>query len=315
MIEYLEKLVRLDRDYAKGVAYAEQLMRSHDNSPKDLLIINCALLLCRYTLHEYNGAVVAGQMAMKLAEELGEWDYYGIASLDLGACFMILAQYQDAIEILYRYLSKLPYYQHAAVQEPKVWFNLGRTYTALRQPSEASDALSKALQAAVRLEHHRYAHGIRHALIDVYTQAGNLREVPRLIAQSSHYLRHNPDAVDGHNSWQWHLKLRIDYVIATKRLKRAEALALRGLSDSDGEPRHQFVFHMQLACVTRSCGWFSQALGHFLAAQVYAANCQRRDLESEASQAAYELTRDHPGVDVQMNAYYLSRDLDSIPHG
>jgi tetratricopeptide (TPR) repeat protein len=289
MIEYLEKLIA-DKEWQKALAYAEQLLLSTHNSPADVVAINCAIMTCRYFLKDYNGAVVAGQLALRLAADCREWDYYGVACLDLGASFMITGRHEQAADVFYGYLAKLSKYTAASIHEPKVWFNLGRVYSHMGDNPQSLHALRRALDAAVSLGNQRYANGIRQALADAHIQAEQFRNVPRLLAQCGRYLRENPSLPDSSESQFWYLKLRIDYLLATHRLRRASAIALLGIENYEGEPRYQFFFHMQLARIARRMGSMHDALGHSIAGRIYAAHSGRADLEAEAADLIYELT-------------------------
>lgn len=293
MIEYLEKLVE-ERQLEKALAYAEQLLLAGDRTPRELLVINCALLTARLYLEEYYGAMLAGQLAMNLARDLNEWDYFGQACVNLGVACGRLRLFEDTQKYLYEYLVKLPLYRTSGRFEPLAWYNLGIAHHMGGRNHEAASAFSKALQVANRQGMDRQAHGIRQGLIEAYLEIGELSPVPGILAKCLHYIRHNSDAPELSETRLWHFHLRAKFAVKTQRYGRAVTVAAKGLREAQDSPVHQYDMYMVLAEATHLMGDTRRSLRYALHARVCAMRCHRYDLEYQAADFMYELTRSNP---------------------
>lgn len=292
MIEYLEQLIQ-QRRYAEAVSLGEQILLSKENSPKDVMTVNWALLTARVHLNDFSGALFAGEVALKQARELSMWDFFGSVCVDLGVVYNMLKQYENALRVWSDYIEYLPQYVAARSHEARVWFNLGSAYHTLGQYAKGTDAYVRALEVANRVGNLGFAYGIRQALVYIHLQNGTLLPIPELLVKCDQYLRRHPD--EWNNLWQ--TSFRVQYAMATNRFSRAQRLALRGLERAGGKPRMQYVFHMLLAKLATKEHSPAHALRHALAARVYAVKCNRVDLEAQAAELAYSLvdkTSDSP---------------------
>jgi tetratricopeptide (TPR) repeat protein len=310
MIEYLDKLIQ-DKEYGKATEYAERLLLDRDYSPVELLAINCALLTARVHLGEHHGAVMIGEVAVKDARELEQWDRFGMACLDLGFAYHRLQRYSEAIATWYDYLHHLPFLDSALKYETSVRANIALAFNALGDSSNAAKELRLAVVTAQRNGDQRMVHAMRHLLINTLLSMGDFTDIPRLLAQTGYYLRHNGNSDNYGDSLHWHMKFRVDYAILTHRLSRALGLALRGLDMVEGQPIYQFTFHMLLAKISRQFGRARDSLGHLTAARVYAMRSHRYDLESQAIEALYEYTKGQPDAVSELDQYYLADSLSS----
>lgn len=301
MIEYLEKLVEEER-WPEARRYAEQLLISRDNTPRGLLLIYYALLTGDVYATRYEAAIPSGQIAISLALELAEWDYYGIACITIGAAYYNLNQEEQALDWWLKFFVGLPQYKRAAEREALIWYNIGLAYIKVGKTGEASNALLRGIDSATLVGNERFAHGIRQALVDVYLNDNKLSRIPLLLAQCGTYLRGHPD----HGSWLSHQRLRAMHALKTQRLSRARALALNGLNTAEQYPTNQCEFHLVLALVAKETHSAVETLGHALAAQALAIMCQHQPLASEATQIIYEVVRNQGDVVERTNAYYLS---------
>lgn len=301
MIEYLEKLVEEEK-WDDARRYAEQLLSSRDNTPRGLLIIYYTLLTSNFRSARYEAAIPPGSIVVPLASELAEWDYYGLACITMGAAFYYLNQEQQALEWWLKYFAGIPHYKRAAREEALIWYNIGLAYNKMDNGEEASSALLRGVEVAERAGNTRFAHGIRHALIDVYLKDKRPSQVPLLLAQCGKYLRDQPDK----ESQLLYQGLRAKHALMTRRFSRARAVALKGLYAADGHLGSQSELHIVLAKVASEMGFVLESLGHALAAQSLANMCQSQYLASEATQIIYSTVRDRPDAVHLMNEYYLS---------
>lgn len=305
MIEYLEKLLD-GRENEKALAYAEQMLRDSRSTPLEMLAAQVGLLKVRCWLNQDDQAIGPGCVAIRMASELEEWDYHGLACLFLGGVYQKLRKHREAIDVLHQYFGHFHLYGTARSYQANAWYNLGLLYAASQNHKQAMQAFMKALEITEAAGWHRFAHGIRQALVEQYIRNGDVGQVPLLLAKSGHYLRHHPNELDATQSRLFHLKLRAEFAMSTKRLDRAHAVALRGLSESAKRLEHLCYFHMVLANIARQKGRPVEALGHASAAKVYASKDHRYDLESEATNLCYEVMKSNPGALAELDRHYLS---------
>jgi len=295
VIEYLEQLVE-EQQWEKALAYAERLMVSGDRTVRELVVINYSLLTARLLLGEYYGALLAGQLAVKLARDIEDWEYFGKACVNLGVACGRLRMRQEEISSYYEYLAKLPLYRGASRHEAVVWYNLGVALGSAGRSSEAAAALAKALQIANRQGMDRHAHGIRQALVEAYLEMGDMTLIPGILAKCLHYIRNNPDEEDIRQSRHSHFHLRARFAVRTKRFARATSVAQKGLQEVHDNPRYQYDLCIVLAEASSLVGDTREAMRHALTARVCAMRCRRYDLEYEAADLMYKLTQSHPDV-------------------
>lgn len=302
MIQYLEQLVE-EGQYQQVLTYAETLLLSQDHSPRELLMIKAALLKARCELNEYQGALVSGRLAIRLALDLEEWDYFGTSAFLLGPVYIRLQQPEVAISTCLEYLENLHKYARALKYETTVWFNLGMSYMALGDSQEATKNMWKALEISERKHTDRDTHGIRHGLVYMLTKLGDYRPIPGLLAKCAHYLRHHPEASRAKESWFWHYIMRAEFAAVTNRVHRAEAVARRGLFLSHNLPEQQFFFYMVLARIAQKIS-LRDAARHSLAARLCAIACRRYDLESESADFLYATTKLDPNAIEELSHDY-----------
>lgn len=289
MIEYLESLAA-NKEYQKALAYAEDLLRNHENSVEDLLRIYLVMYKARYFASDYEGAVKAGLLLRTIAEQTDHWDKYAEACINVSAAYILLEQYEEGMHLLYEYLENLYRYESAIEFEALALMNIGKIQTKLGDDSSAENAWLQGLQAATRRHNERQAFAIRMALIELYLRTGKLQSVPRQIAKCAHFLRNNPGA-DLIAGGRLHLvKFRATHALATGRLTRAKLVALHGCSASDNYPS-LYELHMLLASVAEKAGEKLEAVAHGESARTYAALCRRPDLEHDSAQFVYRLTK------------------------
>ncbi len=305
MIEYLEQLVT-EGQYAKALEFAEHLLLRQENSLEEILRINCAMASSRLELGEYHGAVVSGELAIRLSFDLELWDYYGKANFLTGAAHLFLRQPEEALTMCLAFLGKFQEYNTAREYETVVWYNLGFAHMALNDIPAAKQAYRRSLEAAKQLRDGRKEHGVRQGLIYLYLKTREFNAIPHLLAQSASFLRKNPEAAEWRNSWLWHLLLRAEFALLTNRLARAEAIASRGVRVAAKAPHQRFHFHMVLARIAHRGSLHKEAMGHSLAARVCAMSCHRYDLESEAGDLMYMITKADPAALRDLDQKYIT---------
>jgi tetratricopeptide (TPR) repeat protein len=305
-VDYLERLIS-QRAFGKALVYAEHLLNNQDNDSRDLLIINHSILHAKYNLGDFEGALAPGEFSVALAKENGEWDYHGSVCLTLGSSYYRLRQVDKAMVWWYQYLEYLSYYSRAAKEEALAWFNLGMGHKSLGDNGKAATAFERGISAANRLKNDRFAHGIRQALIETHIASNNMRDVPKLLSKCAFYLRHNRDTLMSRESHLFHLKLRAEFALATKRFGRATAVALRGLRESEGLFEMQAYFHFLLSQIAYASKENIYALGHVQAARNLSIMCKRSDLESIYTTQLHTILRNNSGIIRNANSYYFSQ--------
>lgn len=305
VIDYLEQLVETG-EYEKAVEFGEQLLKDRENSPTTMLAIQCCLLRAHCSLEKPDKALITGEVCVKLALQLRQWDKVGISCLYLGVANIRLRRYEEAVQILSEYVVHLPQYETAAGHEIMAWYNLGMAQTALGDLREAAKALTQAHNRALCQGNERTLHGIRQALIDTRISIGELKSVPRLLAKCARYLRDNPEGFMNQESWLHHLELRARFALLTGRLVRAQLLSLRGLKHARRETEYPTFFHLLLARVCLEANSAVESLGHATAAQVCAKSLLRPDLESQAVEIIDKVTKAFMTAPSELDRYYLA---------
>lgn len=264
------------------------------------MVIYISLLKARFEVGEFYGAQVAGQIAAKIARELEAWDYFGTATMWLGASLDRLRQPKNAIATWYEYLAHVPYYSEAAREQALAHYNIGLASARSGHLEEGIRMLQKAADVAVSMKNYRYAHGIRHALIDTFLRHNMLDRVPRLLAQCGTFLRKNPNAEKQPQSLLWHMVLRTRYAVATHRPRRALQVARRGLCLCENVPGMPDVQDMEYHFRYLSAQSFEligdrrSAISEGVRARAVATAIRRYDLEYEATDYLYGLLRLYP---------------------
>jgi len=313
MIEYLEQLVE-QRQFPEALKYAEQLLLSGDVTLRDLMVINNTLMISRSETAQYHAALIPGQLALRLARELEEWDYHGLVCIDLSHVFNMIRQYDRACDLCYEFLSHLHLYDKAAKHEFNVFYNLGINHGRTGNPTEAIKSLQRAVEVATRLKKHAFTFGARHALIGAYLTSGNHQPIPKLLTKCLHFIHSNPGETTL-TGRLWHFVLRAEFGLCTKRFERAEMVTRRGLQMAHNEPRHMYAFQMLLSRIAHARGNLTEALGYTLGARVFAIRCQRYDLEHEASEQMYKFASQQPEllVDIRPENVFLTLEEHSVP--
>lgn len=254
------------------------------------------LVEARCETGEYFGAQVAGELAVKMAKELEAWDHHGRSTPWLGYTFLVLRQHENALSVLYDYLSHIQYYKAALEYHVVVMYNIGHAEGLLGRYDASLHMYQKAEELAERLQDKRKAHGIRHALIDAHLRYGQLDQVPPLLAKCSSYLRQNPDTPNNFKSKAWNQVLRVRFALATNRLERAFSVAKRGLLMARGWPDILFDLHMLMAQGYERLGKVHAAMEEALRARGVSMEAKRFDMEFTAANYVYGLLSSHPNL-------------------
>jgi tetratricopeptide (TPR) repeat protein len=308
MIEYLEQLID-SKEFEKALAFAEQLLLAGTSNPKQLVAIQSAIVDSRLQLKDYGGAIVAGEIAVRLAMENREWDCFGVTCMNMGVAYYYLRDWGQAINAWTAFLTALTWYHKCSAFEATVRYNLGLAQNAVGDFKQACHSMEQAISAAKRFGNEDFAHGIRLALVGALLKAGTLNPIPRLLAQCGRYIRTHRDNIEVHDSGLWHISLRVEYTFTTGRLDKARRLALRAVFNPDARSDHQFSFHMLLARMAHRRRCEVEALGHALAARIHAEQCHRHDLLVEADDLASEVAGGRLSLMRTLDQYLLASVL------
>lgn len=293
MIDYLEKLVE-EREHAEGLVLAEQLMLNPDNTMYDMLRINHAMQTCRLYLNEFHGSIVSGQLATKLAVDLGVWDYFGRASINLAMALGSVGQHAEALAAAYDYLSHLNRYTDVGILEVRAWYNIGVAQGYLGNKNEAIHALTRAADLATDHEALLSAHGVRHALVGAHLAMSEVGPIPCLLAKCLKFLRDHQGEDSMDMSLVWHYILRTRYAMATNRFDRAIKVAMKGIAIGHGKPDYLYEFYTLLSKISLAKKDKGMALSYALSARISAIRARRFDRELAASELVYDIARLEP---------------------
>jgi len=289
LIDYLEKLVEEGKHEA-AIECAERLMLSRENSPLDLARIHTGLLISRYWTQQFYAASVSGQLAMNLSRDCESWDTFGQCCFYVGLNYHRLSDPHRAISTLFEFFCYKGFYTVSAGLEPWVWYNLGVVHTKVNNPSEAIGYLVRAHDSAEDRGDLYLQHASRHALIEAHLLMGELRFIPKLMAQSLYFLRKNAHKSFYSDGYLWHMLLRANYALSRSRFDRAMAISTMALRFSENKHRQKFHLHMLLAGLFMKKGLINEAFGHSLSARICAIRGNRFDYETQAMELIYQMT-------------------------
>lgn len=310
MLDYLEQLIK-EQKWEEALVIAEQLLLDQQNTVEDQLRINLALITARTWLGEYAGVVLLGDHAARIAADLEEWETFLTIHHYLGFSYFVLEQLLEAKKVWVRFIEHLPKVGHRHMFEVMTWFHLG---IAAEKESDLNVAVSyflKAREVAERNGNRRQVLGLNHALINAYTKLSEFHLVPPLLASAASYLRNNHDVADGQKARLYHLQVRANFALSTKRYIRAKLVATRALTHSADAPANQFNIHMILAAVAKQMGSSSEMVDHYLRARVSAIRARRYDCEVNAAESLYSFIQSHPGAFETSLSDLVSQEIPS----
>lgn len=293
MLDYLEQLIK-EQKWEEALIIAEQLLANQENTVEDQLRINTALITARAWIGEYAGVVLLADHASRMAADQENWEVYLTIHHYLGLAYWVLNQWPEAKRVWLNFIEVLNAHHLNHLFEVVTWFHLG---LASQNDNDFESAIRYFLQArsvAEKSGNGRRILGINHALIHAYTKQGKYDVVPALLAKSASYLRANRDVDDWESSRLWHLNVRANFALATRRFQRAKLLAARALAHSDIGPLHQFHMHMILATAAKHLGERAQMVDHYLRARVCAIKARRYECEVQAAETLYQVVQADP---------------------
>lgn len=280
----------------------------------EIVAINHCILKARLYTNEYLGAVVAGQLAVRLARDNGMWDIHGSSCLFLGVTYGKVNRHHDAVGICLEYIEHLPKYGKSRSHEMMVYYNLGVAFYRLGEFQQSAQMMQRALdRVMLDLEPWRLF-GVRLSLVNLSSKMGSIERTPFLLAQCFCHLRRHAGEAWTAERWLWLYQVKSESCIRGRRWHRARRIAERGLALSHGWPELQFHFHLLLAQISIGEAKTRQALTHALVARVFAIRCHRFDLEQDASDYLYSLMRaDAHNIDQLQIPPVLQEMLDGYP--
>lgn len=293
MLDYLEQLIK-EQKWEEVLHVAEQLVQKSDNTVEDMVRISLALIIARAMIRENSGVVTLADHALEMAVDVGDWDAYLTICHFVAFAHLSLNQVDRAKYYWISYIENKDKYVGYHLYEIVTWFNLGVTVAQLGDDAGAVYYYEQARKVTLARGMDRHLLGINHALINAYTRLKQYDKVPRLLAQTLHYLRHNQldDRFDPAKFF--HFKVRAEFALATRRFRRARLVAERCLDMKDISQEHQYLVHMILAKISRETHEFDCMVRHLTSARIAAIRARRYDYELIAAEDLYDFIQSHP---------------------
>jgi len=285
MVDALARLMEEGR-FTRCIDTADQMLRQGGWSPAQMAAIHLISCRCRLQLQDVQGAVEAGQAAVRLAQQEGQYDLLGRALLNLGTAHAALQQYDQALRCFFDYFTHMPHYQEARRLEGAVWKHLGVTYQRRLEPEKAAYALEEAQRwfAVRQIDHGAFTS--RHDLINVYlymsaADRSKLVAVRRLLFRQQEIARRYP--TEPYYTGTYLLDVSA-WLLRSGRPVLAAVAASEALAVWPDDPVHAFHCHLVLHHCALARESPRLALGHVLAAcsaAVAAADPQLERLATE----------------------------------
>jgi tetratricopeptide (TPR) repeat protein len=293
MLDYLEQLIK-ERKWEEALILAEQLVQKTDNTAEDMVRINLALIIARSLTAEHAGVVTLGDHALGMAADVANWNAYLTMCHYVAFSHVSLNQLAQAQQYWLRYIENVDKYTEHHAYEISTWFNLGVSTFLMGDYESAVYYYEHAKRVTLVCGTKRQLLGVNHALISGYILLGQYDRVPRLLAQTAHYLRNNVGADEWLKAKFSHYKVRAEFALSTRRYKRARQVANRCLDLATDYPEHRYHMHMILAGVSKECDQFEEMARHLTAARVAAIRARRYDYELHAAEGLYHFMQTHP---------------------
>lgn len=313
MLDVLNRLME-EGDYKKCLRLAEQLLLKGGWSLSEMAGINLVICRCRLGIQDPYGAIAAGMLAVKLAKDIGEFDLLGRALLNLGTAYVGIRQHDQALQQFYTYLDYRQEYHEALRLEGAIWRHIGVTHQRKLESQKAVEALTRARQWYAEREVDYSTFACSHDLINTYLQmhetdpVHTLEPVKDLLAHQKEIAHRNQR--ETYYKGTYLLDLAATY-LAEGRAARAMVSANQAMEIHRGDRLHSFHCEMILHRCEMERGNPRQALGHALAARVYAVGGRFYELEFLASQAMADVIKQQAPEDVrQIDEEYLAMGVD-----
>lgn len=293
----LEVLIRMmeDGEYQKCLRLAEQQLLRGKWSSAEFARLNFVITRCRLGLQDPYGALNAGQLTIKLARDIGDWDTLGRTYLIVGTACTAVRQYDEALQHFYSYFEHLPRYTSTAGRlEGAIWKHIGVVHQRKLESDQAIDALNRARLWFTKRQIDLSAFSTTHDLVNTFLQMHDtnpdvpLTPVRDLLKEQRTFVRKYP--MDPYYLATYLLDLAA-YYVHQGRYTRARLCTNKAMSIRKSDAVLSFHCFMLLHRVSKEQGDIRQALDYTLAARSQASRSRHYELELLAGQAMADVIR------------------------
>lgn len=310
-VQHLLNLME-EEDWPGILHLAGRLLNRGGLTAQELASLN--LCVCRAHLfqHQYLSGLPAGELARKLALDLGLWDLLGTTLIALAGGYVNTRSYQRALERCIEYLEFMPRFDQVRSREGDVWFILGRAQQALGHLDEATVAYHRA---AVLLERGQSTHWAMSAIyrrIECLVERSGSSVLPLLSELRRLAPAHPVPGIAG----MIVAVSRGKYLVSRGRLAAAVAVCTRALKACEGDHSQPVTDFKAILClfVATTCqklGNDKNALGYAIASRMHATRAQEYVTEFLAMELIYRLLAggNHSAL-ADLDREYLEMGLD-----
>lgn len=293
VLDFLVSLME-DGQFEKCLRLAEQQLLRGGMSRSQLARLNMVICRCRVGLNDPHHAVIAGQLAVKLARDAQDWDTMGRVHHTLGIAYVGTRQYDEALTQFYAYLEFLSRYTTSRRFEGAVWKSIGIAHQRKLENEQAIGALTRAQHWFSKQGSEHGAFGCMHELIHIYLHQNetdplaSLEPAAALLKRQKAIARKYPEDTYFRAIY---LSDHASFYLQQGRISRAIISALKAMEARKGDHLLAYNCHMVLHHCTRIRGDAKESLGYALAARVQAQQIRQHELEYLASRAMAEVIR------------------------
>lgn len=273
-------------DYRRCLEEAALLLADGGHGTEAQARIYSAICRSKLELADHFGAVAAGELALRLAEEAQLDDLRGFLLPDLGLALSEVRRQAEAVAVLRRYLSELGLYTGARCREGAALQRLGG---ALYRAGETDTAISRYWQAHSWFERFGDAASAidcTRSILRIYLDQGQPELAIALLQAGDDYARSHPLDRDFLTA---HLLDRSLFHLVVGKHDVSTLEAFQALEAAEDRLVAQARAHLLLAQNALAQDKPRDALSFALAARVASIDGKLYDLEFEASDILFRL--------------------------
>lgn len=285
MYQQLFREMLAGRRFEEMRQMAQTLLDNEQLSTREKAVCHDALALAHSFLNDHGKAVPAGEIAVYLARESGDFDLLGEAIYHSGIVYGRRRWHEPAADRFEEYFQYLSLYTTAKELQPKVLFNQGVAYRWLRDYRTSVKKLRQAWEL-VRETQGQRQQNYRWDLVWVCMLAGELDGVPELLAQGRAYLNQHPE---DREAYFQQLNDEARYALLTGDLADAYKKAMEVIKQGDAFPDMQAVAGLTVHYLAVKRGMHLDALIIGCYVKQKAAAARRPDLDEEISKSIIEI--------------------------
>lgn len=289
-IEYLRELWQR-QEWSKLLDSTKSLLMRGGWTVEELAYLNYYACRGRFGEGEFYAGLPSGELARRLAEDVGAWDLLANIHITLSAGYHWVMQYERSLEHAFAFLEKLPRFSAVREREGEAWIRVGMGYEGLGKHREAFLAYERAHKLLKQLGRWHWAYAaIRLATRLLYDD--NPEAIPEMMAEQMRLRRLDPT-----NKYIRALLYLERARYALHQGEHARCLWLASHCIRRAVDAYQvFEAHLEIAKCHRAMGNFASAMHHVHQARATALGRKMYAEEYKAVELLYDLIKEQGRV-------------------